>query len=232
MSNKIFLDIKLLESQDVISLLGPSGTGKSFCANFLQHFGYYIVPQLTTRAPREDDKHYIYISHQQFVYGLNNGEILGYYSGNINTLQGGNGYGYYIKDLKNLLLNPNAKLILFPSAYELKSNTFIVNYGNTTKIALTFSNPNTVVTRAKYAGKKFDSQELLNRINLVLELSKLMKEYQNKSGDKNYHLIVSDSFGDNKQLSEKSQLLKVCEILNISKEDFDKAFNIEKEICK
>ena len=67
MENKYFLNQQLLNGQSVISIMGPSGTGKSVCASFLENFGYKIVPQITTRNPRPDDKYYTYISHKEFV---------------------------------------------------------------------------------------------------------------------------------------------------------------------
>ncbi|MBE7075007.1 MAG: hypothetical protein E7376_03420 [Clostridiales bacterium] len=224
MKYKEFLGQSLLAQQDVVSLLGPSGTGKSFCAIFLEKFGYKIVPQITTRKPRPDDKHYTYVSHKQFVDGLNNGKILGYYSGDIKTLSGGNGYGYSIEKLKELLQNPTAKLILFPSAYELQESDFVKKYGNTTKIAITFLNPYTVVKRAQYAGKVFSSDEILSRINMVKELTTAMNQYANRVHDKNFHIILSDSFGENRQQSEKEQLKQVCKLINIPTNQFEEYF--------
>ena len=162
--------------------MGQSGTGKSVCANFLENFGYKIVPQITTRNPRSDDKHYTYISHKEFVDGVKSGNILGFYSGDEKTLTEGNGYGYSVALLKEMLNNSNAKLILFPSAYELNTPNFLHNYGNTTKIAITFLNSSEVITRAGYAGKKFSDNEIISRINIVKDLTQEMQSYK-KNGN-------------------------------------------------
>lgn len=224
MISKYFLGKELLPNQDIVSFIGPSGTGKSFCASFIEKFGYKIAPQITTRAKRPDDVHYTYMSHEEFVRGLNSGKILGYYSGDKETLTGGNGYGYDIEQLKELLKNPNAKLILFPSAYELSQPNFLELYGNTTKFAITFKNPNSVAIRAGYAGKVFDEKELENRINIVNDLTSAMLYYKLNSDDSNFHLIYSDQFGSDKTLSEKKQLEVVCDVLGISKQKFIDAF--------
>ena len=164
------------------------------------------------------------MSHEDFVNGIKNGTILGYYSGNKETLSGGNGYGYSIETLNELLQNPNAKLVLFPSAYELSEPNFLELYGNTTKFALTFKNPSTVATRAMYAGKVFSDTELQNRINIVNDLTSAMLYYKLNSDDSNFHFIYSDQFGSDKTLSEKKQLEMVCNVLGISKQVFINAF--------
>lgn len=224
MLSKHFLGKQLKPNQDIVSFIGPSGTGKTFCANFLETFGYKIAPQITTREKRPDDVHYTYMSHGDFVNGIKNGTILGYYSGNEETLSGGNGYGYHIETLNELLQNPNAKLILFPSAYELSKPNFLELYGNTTKFALAFKNPSTVATRAMYAGKVFSDTELQNRINIVNDLTNAMLYYKLNSDDSNFHLIYSDQFGSDKTLSEKKQLEVVCNVLGIKKQAFVDAF--------
>ena len=58
----------LADNERVVSLIGPSGTGKTFSASFLQDYlNFRIARQLTTRDPRPDDKHYDYISREGFV---------------------------------------------------------------------------------------------------------------------------------------------------------------------
>lgn len=214
-NNKILFNDK----QKIVCFIGASGTGKSLSANFLKHFGYTIVPQITTRKPRPDDTHYVYYSNENFITELNNKKIIGYYLQN-KTSQLGTGYGYSIETIDLMLQNKNAKLILFPSAYELNNPNFLQIYGNSIKIALTFKNPKSVITRAKYARKVFSNDEIKHRIDIVKDLTKAMLNYGNNINDNNFHIIYSDGFGDERKKSEQAQLQTICEIVGIKEKEY------------
>ena len=190
MSNQKFLGYFLNERQKVLSLIGPSGTGKSFSADFLQEFlGYKVAKQITTRNPRPDDKHYSYMSRDEFIRLEQEGKLLGLFAGDVKTLQG-NGYGYLVEELMDQI-STDKKIILFPSAYELKKSDFLEMYGTTDKVGLGFINPNSVLYRAQQCNKQLSDEELQSRKEVALILTHIMEEYK-KSQDTTFNLIYSD----------------------------------------
>lgn len=216
--SKTFLNVNLCQDNQIVCLIGPSGTGKSFCSDFLKHHGYEVATQITTRTPRPDDCHYEYVSHKDFLNGLKNSNILGYYSGNPATLTDGNGYGYNVKYLQSLI-SAKKKIILFPSAYELSQPDFQEIYKNAIKICITFKNNSSVKKRAIQAKKTFTACELATRINSVNELTKHMLDYSKKSSDINFFMIYSDSYSSNVFESKFAQLKEICSIISISNAD-------------
>ena len=216
-----FLGYNLAENQKVLSMMGPSGTGKSFSADFVKEFlGYKVAKQITTRAPRPDDKHYSYMSPEEFVKLEQEGKILGYYSGDRKTLQGGNGYGYLVEEVMDQL-SSDSKLILFPSAYELLQRSFKIQYGTTDKIGLGFKNPQSVYDRAMQCNKVLDDAELADRIRVSKNLTQIMEDYNKNGDDSSFHLIYSDGGGENISESKRIQLSGIVESMGYAPSDFE-----------
>lgn len=209
-----FLGKNINDNQQIVCILGPSGTGKTFSAEFLQeNFGYKIIQQITTRDKRQDDKYYEFISREDFVRLQNNGKIFGFFDGDLNTIDG-NGYGYY-KDYVFEQLNKYKKIIIFPSVYELLDNNFKNNYGSAVKIGLAFKNSKRVTERAIQANKEMPLDELTKRVKIATSLSLIMEKYNETKGDDNFHIIYSDILADNINDSKKIQLQKILSIVGV-----------------
>lgn len=205
-----FLGRMLEQDQEVLSLLGPSGTGKTFSASFLQEYlGYKMAPQVTTRAKRPDDEggHYQFISKDEFIKLEQEGKILGLFAGDRETQQG-NGYGYRIEEVLDFI-STERKIILFPSAFELTMTNFRSLYGTTPKIGLGFKNAESVRVRAEQCGKVLSREAIDNRVRCSIELTNLMEQYL-LSGDERFKLIFSDILSDD---LNKSKILQLSEIL-------------------
>lgn len=212
-----FLNYYLKKNQKILLILGPSGVGKSFSAEFLQEYlDYKIAKQLTTREKRPDDKHYSYISADEFVRLQDSGKIIGYFDGDKNSCLG-RGYGYLIDDVMEQLERDN-KLILFPSAYELESESFSHIYGTTDKIGIGFKNSDSVIKRALQCGKELSEREMYSRVNSAETLTKIMERYSSK--DDLFHLIYSDDFGDDLKKSKGLQLSSIVDFIGEDAEDY------------
>ena len=228
MEKQKFLGNILNENQKVLSLMGPSGTGKSYSADFVQkYFGYKIAKQITTRESRPDDKHYTYMSKEEFIQLEQEGKILGLFAGDRATLQG-NGYGYLKKDLNNQL-NVDKKIILFPSAYELLQPNFEENYGTTDKIGLGFKDSQSVLHRALQCNKKFSESELMSRIETATTLTRIMEEYA-KKGDKTFTLIYSDAGSQDLYENKTIQLQKIATSIGYNIKSLKN--NLDDYICR
>jgi len=213
MDNQEFLGYLLNKKQKVLSILGPSGVGKSFSSDFLsRYFAYKVARQITTRDPRADDVHYNYMTRQEFIKLLDDGKMIGFFSGDKETLQG-NGYGYRIDYLLEEL-DKYSKLILFPSAYELKEPDFLLNYGTTQKIGIGYKDINNVLERAKMSPEKnFTIQELKSRCEVAKTLTDILEFYKALDVDKNYYLLYTDSYGKDNKESKKGQLKDIAKIV-------------------
>ena len=215
---------KPIKENQVVCFMGPSGTGKTFSAEFLQkYFGYKIVNQITTRKPRPDDKYYEYMDEKQFVILLESGKIVGYFDGDCKNFVG-TGYGYLKENVFNEL-QKHKKIILFPSPYELLEKDFFKNFEGAKLFGLAFKNIKSVKDRAILAKKEFLPQNLLQRQKQAQVLIDIMEKYS-KQNDM-IKIIYSDCLGDDILKSKKSQLLK---ILNMLGDDFDDQKQIEKYI--
>ena len=213
-----FLGHILSKNQRILSLMGPSGTGKSFSAEFIKEYlDYRIAKQITTRDKRPDDTHYEFISRQEFVDLENQGKILGLFAGDKHTLQG-NGYGYIIEEVLEQLQHDN-KLILFPSAYELNNPNFGKQYGTSHKIGLGFTNFQNVKLRALQCDKVFSEEELQSRIKTAATLTEIMENYARKK-DETFKLIYSDSDSLNIQQSKILQLQEILSFIGYNPNDF------------
>ena len=220
--------IKTNDGQQIVCIFGPSGTGKSFLAEYLQKYcGYKIINQITTRQRRPDDKHYLYTNNKDFIKKLLSGNYVGYFDGDLKTLTGV-GYGYDKDYLLNELKKYN-KIIIFPSVYELLEDDFANKYGSSIKIGITFKDENCVEKRARQAGKTFSVTEMNKRKLIVKTLSGIMENYLNSFKDKTFYLLYSDLFGNNILESKKNQIDKVLSILKINKTK-EQAENIENYI--
>lgn len=212
-----FLGYYLSKDQKILSMMGPSGTGKSFSAEFLQEYlDYKVAKQLTTRDPRPDDKHYRYISREEFVRLENEGKILGIFAGDKQKLQG-NGYGYLSDEVMEQLSKDN-KLILFSSAYELQKSDFREKYGTSDKIGLAFKDPQVVLQRALQCNKALSEKDLQSRIKVAVELSRIMEEYD-KTGDKTFNLIYSDSTAKDLRQSKNNQISKIVNCIGYNSDE-------------
>ena len=213
--NQKFLKYMLCQDQRVLSIMGPSGTGKSFSAGFLQEFlDYKIAKQITTREPRPDDTHYVYMPKYEFIKLEQEGKILGLFAGDKKTLQG-NGYGYIKEEILDQL-SSDKKIILFSSAYELQQRDFQENYGTTDKVGLGFRDPKTVLSRALQCNKQLSESELQSRIQVASTLTHLMEKY-NMVGDKTFNLIYSDA---ETQDLRRSKQLQLCKIVSAIGQDY------------
>ena len=212
-----FLGYYLDKHQRVLSLMGPSGTGKSFSADFLQKYlGYNVTSQLTTRAPRPDDKHYKYISKEDFIKLEQDGKILGIFAGDRKTLDG-NGYGYLTEEVMDEI-STKGKIILFSSAYELEQVDFRDKYGTADKIGLGFRNPQTVFDRACQCNKELSSNELKSRIETASLLTHIMEKY-NKLGDSTFNLIYSDEGSEDVIENKNIQLGKIVQCMGFNPDE-------------
>lgn len=82
----------------VISLIGPSGCGKSTIAGALVEQGYAEkVKSCTTRAPREGETDYHFVTKEEFLTMKENGEFLE------TTMYSGNYYGTSKKEINKIL---------------------------------------------------------------------------------------------------------------------------------
>jgi len=228
MNTQQFFGYFLGKNQKILSLLGPSGTGKSFSADFMQEYlNYKIAKQITTRDPRPDDKHYRYMSKDEFIKLEQAGKILGLFAGDRKTLQG-NGYGYLIDEVLDQIALDH-KLILFPSAYELQKPDFKNQYGTTDKIGLGFKDTQTVLHRALQCNKVFTDKELQSRIIVAGDLTRIMEQYA-EMGDGTFHLIYSDAVPDDLTLSKKRQLSQIISYIGDDPKEYQN--NIEKYISR
>lgn len=223
-----FLGYYLDKEQKVLSLMGPSGTGKSFSASFLQEFmGYKIARQITTRDPRPDDVHYNYMSREDFIRLERDGKILGVFAGDRESLQG-NGYGYLCEELMDEI-STDSRIILFPSAFELDKSDFIKQYGTTDKIGLAFKDSQSVRSRAEQCGKVLSENEVIARIRNAEMLTHLMEKY-NRTNDPNFHLIYSDNPDETLSESKARQLKKIVSYLGQDSKEMES--NIEEYISR
>jgi len=219
MDQQNFLGYFLDKNQRVLSLMGPSGTGKSFSADFLQEYlDYKVAKQLTTRDPRPDDKHYRYIGRDEFVRMEERGKILGIFSGNRETLDG-NGYGYFVEEVMDQL-SIDKKLILFSSAYELEQPDFRKKYGTSDKIGLGFKDPQSVVRRAVQCGKVMTPKEIMSRVEVGSTLTRIMEKYE-RLGDPTFNLIYSDAFDSDLQVSKARQISKIISCIGDNAENYE-----------
>ena len=219
MGNQQFLGKILGDDQSVVSFMGPSGTGKSFSAEFLQDYlEYKIARQITTRSPRPDDKHYNYMSKEDFIRLESEKKILGFFSGDKEKLTG-NGYGYLIEELGDEIIT-NKKIILFPSPYELEEFDFKKKYGTTDKIGLGFKNAQMVRARAEQCGKIIDEKELESRVYYAELLTHIMEKYA-KCGDLNFNLLYSDNGLENLLDSKKKQISDIITCVGYNAIDFN-----------
>lgn len=226
MSINKFLGYYLDKNQKVLSIMGPSGTGKSFSADFLcENLGYNIASQITTRAPRLDDKHYSYMSREEFVKLEQEGKILGLFSGNRETLDG-NGYGYLLEKVLDELRDKK-RIILFPSAYELEKSNFRSQYGTTDKIGLGFKNSQSVIERASQCNKELSPEELQSRVEVAKILTHIMEKYS-LLGDKTFTLIYSDNGAPTLKASKSVQLGQILHTIGYNPSNFEN--NIEEFI--
>lgn len=221
MSIQKFLGYYLKKEQKILSIMGPSGTGKSFSADFLcDTLQYYIAKQITTRPKRSDDKHYIYMGKDEFIRLEQEGKILGLFAGDRETLRG-NGYGYLIENVMDEL-NDLGKIILFPSAYELEKQDFRSKYGTIDKIGLGFRDSHMVIQRALQCNKQLDQDELQSRMRVAEILTYIMENYSKE--DKTFSLIYSDNGLKDIRESKIIQLHNIVESLGYDSN------NLKKEI--
>ncbi len=218
MGKKVFMGKPIEDNQDIFSLLGPSGTGKSFSAEFLhKYMGYRVARQITTRDPRPDDTHYDYMSRADFIKAQDDGRLLGYFSGDREKLSG-NGYGYLLDGLYEEL-DKYGKIILFPSAYELLLDYFQDKYGNTAKVGLAYKDSRNMIDRTFSAKKEMSTLELEDRICVGKTLSGILSKYNVDSNDQSFHLIYTDALSSNIETSKKIQLCRILSHMGYNTSD-------------
>lgn len=224
MAKNVFLNHILDDNQKVVSLMGPSGTGKTYSAGFLEKYlNYKIAKQITTRDPRPDDTYYQYISRQEFVRLDETGEILGFFSGDRNLLQG-NGYGYRKEDLLEQI-QKYQKIVLFSSAYELLQSEFKNDYGSSSIIGIGYRDANNVLQRVIQAKKVMPEEEIKSRIETAKKLTHIMEQYD-FLGDDSFKLIYTDGFEtDNIKQSKMHQLESILNFIGCDCKSLNEEIN-------
>lgn len=113
-----------MEDKDIITIMGPSGAGKTTIGNMIVKIYDYGVPRhCTTRKQRADDQQgfYRYLEHNEFKKYADDGKYL-LWSGDSKVICKENGtfYGILLEDCEEKLLEKK-KIILYVSYKDLEA---------------------------------------------------------------------------------------------------------------
>lgn len=113
-----------MEEKNIITIMGPSGAGKTTIGNMIVETYDYGVPRhCTTRKQRADDQRgfYRYLAHSEFKEYADAGKYL-LWSGDSKTISKENGtfYGILLEDCEEKLLEKK-KIILYVSYKDLET---------------------------------------------------------------------------------------------------------------
>lgn len=113
-----------MEEKNIITIMGPSGAGKTTIGNMIVETYDYGVPRhCTTRKQRADDQQgfYRYLEHNEFKEYATAGKYL-LWSGDSKTISKENGtfYGVLLEDYAEKLLEKK-KIILYVSYKDLEA---------------------------------------------------------------------------------------------------------------
>lgn len=127
----------------LITITGPSCSGKSFLTDKLSFCGYSQLISTTTRPPRENEKnnqHYIFLSQKEFDIKLKNNEFVE------NVVYDGFSYGILAESIKDAsMVNKNCVLVAEPHGVEQISQ--YCNKHNWTHIKIFLNCPLDLITK-------------------------------------------------------------------------------------
>ena len=113
-----------MEDKDIITIMGPSGAGKTTIGNMIvKNYDYGVPRHCTTRKQRADDQQgfYRYLEHNEFKKYADDGKYL-LWSGDSKVICKENGtfYGILLEDCEEKLLEKK-KIILYVSYKDLEA---------------------------------------------------------------------------------------------------------------
>lgn len=117
-----------MEDKNIITIMGPSGAGKTTIGNMIvETYDYGVPKHCTTRAKRADDQEnfYRYLSHNDFKKNVDDYKYL-LWSGDSEIISKENGtfYGILLEDCKMTLFEKN-KIILYVSYKDIERIIFL-----------------------------------------------------------------------------------------------------------
>lgn len=171
---------------NILIISGPSGGGKSTITRILQENikNLYFSISTTTRAPREGEKNgrdYFFISHKDFMHGIQSGEFLEYEEVH------GHFYGTGLSQFEDAI---NADKFILCDV-DVKGHDSIKRHYNRAKsVFITAKDIQTLEMRLK--ARKTDSEETISK-RLVNALEEL--KYANSFD----YLLINDKIEDSKE---------------------------------
>lgn len=154
----------------ILVLSGPSGSGKSsMCKKLFEVFdNYYFSISTTTRSPRdgeEDGKDYFFVTKDEFLEDIKNGEFLEWAEVH------GNFYGTSLKPVKKSL--EEGKLVIFD--IDVQGHESVREKFDEITTSFFITTPTLSELRNRLEGRGTDSKETIDKrlINALHEMEKI-----------------------------------------------------------